>query len=64
MVDHMLRRYLKRYMLLHQMNSIFLSQALWEKLKDQLLAGQYYSFIRPLGKVIEELEKEATPMAS
>lgn len=35
------------------------SQILWEKLKDQLLAGQYYSFIRPASVVIKALEDEA-----
>lgn len=38
------------------------SQTLWEKLKDQLLAGHYYTFIRPASKVMEELEGEANSL--
>mgnify|MGYP001159201933 CR=1 FL=1 len=35
------------------------SQVLWEKLKEQLLVGRYYSFIRPASEVVKELEDEA-----
>ncbi len=62
MVDHMPKEVFKEIYALTSDELNLPSQALWEKLKDQLLAGQYYSFIRPAGKVIEELEKEANSL--
>ena len=37
----------------------FPDESAWQELQDRLLGGQYAPFLRPVAKVINELENEA-----
>ncbi|NMA94681.1 MAG: AAA family ATPase [Clostridiales bacterium] len=58
MADHITRQIFKEVYALTADELNLPGRLLWEKIEDQILTGQYYSFIRPTGEVTKGLIDE------